>query len=81
MLAQPPPNRSCLLWSQVERQVLLLGVEKTQLLALIGVDDGENAGDGFAEVVTVMRRGSVTNSYALEKRVMEGVIDVHLCKL
>lgn len=81
MLTQPPSNRSCLLWSQIERQVLLFGVEKAQLLALVGVDDGENAGDGFAEVVTVTRKGSVTDPWALEKPVKEDVIDVHLRKL
>ncbi len=58
MLAQPPPDRSGLLWAQVEGEVLLLRVEKAQLLSLVGVDDGEDAGDRFAEVGTALHRGS-----------------------
>ena len=37
---------------QVEGQVLLLLVEDAELVALVGVDDGEDAGDVFADVVT-----------------------------
>ena len=57
MLAQPPPDRPRLLGAQIEGQVLLLRVEEAQLLSLVGVDDGEDAGDGFAEVVTTLHRG------------------------
>lgn len=52
MLAQPPPDGSGLLWAQVEREVLLLRVKDAELLSLVGVDDGEDARDRFAEVVT-----------------------------
>ena len=48
MLAQPPPDRSSLLGAQIQRQVLFLRVEEAQLLSLIGVDDGEDAGNRFA---------------------------------
>ena len=55
MLAQTPPDCARLLRAQVQRQVFLVLVEDAQLGALVGVDDGEDAGDGFAEVVTVLR--------------------------
>ena len=54
MLRQAPPDRPCLFWAQVERQVFLVLVEDAELRALVGIDDGEHAGDGFAEVVTVL---------------------------
>lgn len=50
-----------LLGSQVEREVLLLLVEETELVALGGVDDGQDTGDGFADIMaaayTSARRG------------------------
>lgn len=55
LLRQRTADRSGLLGSQVERQVLLLGVEQAQLVALVGVDDGQGTGDGFAEVVSVRK--------------------------
>ena len=45
MLAQPPPDRAGLFGAQVEGQVFLLLVEEAELLALVRVDDGEDAGD------------------------------------
>lgn len=51
MFVQPASDGSGLLRSQVERQVLLVLVEQPQLRALVGVYDGEDFGDGFAEVV------------------------------
>ena len=45
-------NGSRQLGSQVERLVLLVLVEDAQLGALVRVDDGEDAGDGFADIVT-----------------------------
>ncbi len=53
MLRQPPPHRSGLLGAQVQGQVFLVLVEEAELGALGGVDDGEDAGDGFAEVVAI----------------------------
>jgi len=41
------------LGAEVERHVLLVLVEQTQLSALVGVDDGEDTGDRFANVVAV----------------------------
>ena len=40
-----------LLRAEVEGQVLLFLVEETELVALGGVDDGQDAGDGLANVV------------------------------
>ena len=51
VLGQPPPNGTSLLGSKIERQVLLLRVEETELGPLVLVNDCEDAGDGFAEVV------------------------------
>jgi hypothetical protein len=42
-----------LLGPQVEGQILLLLVEEAQLVALGRVDDGQDAGDGLADVVAV----------------------------
>jgi hypothetical protein len=52
LLTQPSPDRSCLFRSEIERKVLLLSVEFAQLSSLVGADDGEDAGYGFAEVVS-----------------------------
>lgn len=60
MLRQPPPHRSGLLWAQIEGKVFLVLVEEAELGALGGVDDGENAGDGFAEVVTVFWKAQIS---------------------
>lgn len=59
MLRQPSPNRTGLLWAQVEWEVLLLRIEESQLLALVGVDDGENASNGFSQIMTVESLSSV----------------------
>jgi hypothetical protein len=53
LLTQASPDCTGVFRSQVERQVLLLGVEQAQLVALVGVDHGEHAGDGFAEIVAI----------------------------
>ena len=45
VLAQAPPDRSGLLGAQVEGEVFLLLVEDAELLSLVRVDDGEDAGD------------------------------------
>lgn len=45
MLGQAPPDRAGLFGSQVEGEVLLLLVEDAELLSLVRVDDGEDAGD------------------------------------
>ena len=39
--------------AEVEREVLLVLVEQAELGALVDVDDGENASDRLANVVTV----------------------------
>ena len=53
-LRQPPPDGPRLLRAQVEREVFLALVQEAQLRALLSVDVGEDAGDGFAEVVAGM---------------------------
>ena len=54
LLAQSPSDGTGLLDSEVERQVLLALVEETELVALVGVDDGQGTGDRFAEVVSML---------------------------
>lgn len=66
ILSQPPPNRTSLLWSEIEREELLLSVEETELLALVGVDDGEDAGDGFADVVAGENQGQLLHVAGFE---------------
>ena len=56
-LRQPPPYSPGLLSAQVEREVLLALIEEAQLRALLSMDVGEDAGDGFAEVVAGLRVG------------------------
>lgn len=51
LLAQSPPNGASLLRSEVEREVLLAGVELAEGVSLVGVDHGQAAGDRFAEVM------------------------------
>ena len=53
MLRQASPNRPRLLRAQVQGQIFIILVEDTQLRALIGIYNGENASDGFAEVVAI----------------------------
>ena len=45
LLAQSPPDSTSLFGSEVERKVLLAGVELSQRVSLIGVDHGQAAGD------------------------------------
>ena len=59
MPTQPPPDGSCLLRTQIEREILLLRVEEAELLSLVGVDDCQDAGDGFAEVVAAFAQKKV----------------------
>jgi len=51
--AETSADGAGLLWSEVERSVLLGLVEKAELLALGCVDDGESAGNRLADVVAV----------------------------
>lgn len=51
VLGESSANGAGLLGSEVEREVLLVLVEQTQLGALVGVDDGQDTGDRLAEVV------------------------------
>lgn len=51
VLGQSPTLRAGELGPEIERKVLLLLVEDAELMTLVLVDDGEDAGDGFADVV------------------------------
>lgn len=53
---QVSPHGARELGAEVERQVLLVLVEDAQLRALVGIDDGENAGDALADVVAARRQ-------------------------
>lgn len=64
MLCQSPPNRSRLLRAKIQWEVLLFLVKKSELGALLGVDVGEDAGDGFADVMT----GAILASMCGERR-------------
>ena len=54
---QTTTDSTGLLRAEVERQVLLVLVEETELRALLEVDDGQGAGDGLAEIVAIVHRG------------------------
>ena len=51
--SQRPPHGTGLLRPKVEREILLLRVILAQSVALIGVGNCQDTGDGFAEIVTV----------------------------
>ena len=51
ILRQPSPDRASLLRSEIERHVLLVFIEDSKLRTLVGVDNGEDACNGFADVV------------------------------
>ena len=51
-LAQSAADRTCLFRAQVEGQVFLLGIEEAQLVALVGIDDCEDPGNGFSEIMS-----------------------------
>jgi hypothetical protein len=53
VLCEPSSDSAGLLWSEIEGKVFLVLVEDAELRALACVDDGQNSGDGFAEVVTI----------------------------
>ena len=56
LLGQPPADGASLLRSQVQGQVLLVLVEETELGALLGVDDGQDAGNRLADVTTTKEK-------------------------
>lgn len=45
VLGQASSDGASLLWSEVEREVLLALVEQAELRSLVGVDDCEDSGD------------------------------------
>lgn len=56
LLAQSATDGAGLLWSEVEGEILLLCVEDSELVALVGVDDGERTCDRFAQVVSICKK-------------------------
>lgn len=60
LLRQPSSDGTSLLGSEVERQVLLLRIEEAELRSLVGIDDGEDFGNRFAEVVAFVTSILVT---------------------
>lgn len=56
MLREPSADRAGLFGSEVEGEVVLLLVEKSELRTLVGVDDCEDACDRLAEIMAVMEK-------------------------
>lgn len=52
-LGQTAADSAGLLWAEVKWHVLLVLVEQAELCALVGVDDGQDLGDGLADIVAV----------------------------
>lgn len=53
MLGHTAAHGTGVLGSEVEREVLLVLVEQTELRALVDVDHGEDTSDGLADVLAV----------------------------
>lgn len=51
MLGETPTDSTGLLGTEVKRHVLLGLVEQTELLPLLGVEDGQGTGDRLADIV------------------------------
>jgi hypothetical protein len=71
LLRQPSPNSSCLLWSEVKREIFLVLVEKAELCSLVGVDDGEDFGNRLAEIVAIRYNMSVNGPRYLVREIGE----------
>lgn len=74
LLRQPPPNRPRLFRSQIQRQVLLLLIEKPELRSLVRVDDCQDLGNRFPKVVTVEQTSWVNNVLANSRERPGGVL-------
>ena len=55
LLGETAADGTGLLWAEVEWHVLLVLVEQAKLGTLVGVDDGQDLGNGLADVVAVER--------------------------
>ena len=53
LLGKTATDGTGLLGAEIEREELLVLVEQAELCPLLGVDNGEHAGDGLADVVAV----------------------------
>lgn len=56
-LGEPPPDRAGLLVAEVEGEVLRVLVELAEVVTLLLVDDGEDAGDRLADGRAVEGKG------------------------
>lgn len=70
VLGQASAHGTGLLWSEVERSVLLVLVEDLELRTLVDIDDSEDTGDRLADVVAVK-----TNISILFLRVLQFCFD------
>lgn len=68
LLGQGAALRAGQLGSQVEGKILLLFVEEAQLVTLSRVDDSENTGNRFADIVAVWRYSSVLSLFPFPGR-------------
>ncbi len=65
LLAQPSADRASLLCPEIKGNVFLVLVEKTELCSLIGVDDCEDLGDRFAEIMAEATGVSTSSKHRL----------------
>jgi hypothetical protein len=56
VLCETSSDGASLFCSEVERKVFLSLVEETELCTLVGVDDGEDLGDRFADIVAISQK-------------------------
>jgi len=57
VLGETTSDSAGLLWAEVQWDVLLAGVQDTELMALVGVDDGEDTGNVLADIVDPVQLG------------------------
>lgn len=68
-LGESPADGTGLLGAEVERRVLLAGVEEAELSPLLGVDDGQGPSNRLAHVVAT---GAVSYPFSLSRVVGVG---------
>ena len=73
--AQPTANGARLLRPEVKRNVLLVLVEKAEMLALLEVDDGKHASNGLADVGADSAAMSVQSEQISSSNI--GLINAH----
>lgn len=68
MFRQAPSDGPCGLGAEIEWGVFLVLVEDAQLRALVGVNDCEDASDGFTEVVSMPPQHNTKSDHATHDR-------------